>query len=81
MEELSSTPAKNITEETTTESFDNTFDKKGQNAATEALKEKVTNQTSQMQNDEKEEADQRAKKIHQSSILGQGKTFYNCKSN
>ena len=62
MEQLNSTPAKNITEETTAESFYNAFDKEDQNAATEALKEKVTNQTSEMQNGEKEEVDQRAKK-------------------
>ena len=36
--------------------------KKDQNAATEALKEIVTNQTSEMQNGEKEEVGQRAKK-------------------
>ena len=42
IEELNSTPAKNITEETIAESFYNAFDKKDQNAATEALKEKVT---------------------------------------
>ena len=48
MEELNSTPAKDITEETTAESFYNTFDKKDKNAATEVLKEKVTNQTSEM---------------------------------
>ena len=41
--ELNSTQAKNITEETTAESFYNAFDKKGQNGATEALKEKATN--------------------------------------
>ena len=62
MEQLNSTPAKNITEETTAESFYNAFDKEDQNAATEALKEKVTNQTSEMQNGEKEEVNQRAKK-------------------
>ena len=39
------------------------FDKKDQNAATEKLKEKVTNQTSEIQNGEKEEVDQRAKKL------------------
>ena len=38
MEELKSTPAKDITEETTAESFYNTFDKKDQNAATETFK-------------------------------------------
>ena len=43
MEELNSNPAKDITEETTTESFW----WKDQNAATEALKEKVTNQISE----------------------------------
>ena len=57
MEELNSTPATNITEETTAESFYNTFDKKDQNAATEALK-KVTNQASEKKNGEKEEVDQ-----------------------
>ena len=61
-EGLNSTPATNITEETTAESFYNTFDKKDQNAATEVLKEKVINQASGMQNGEKEEVDQRAKK-------------------
>ena len=40
MEELKSTPAKDITEETTAESFYNTFDKKDHNSATEALKRK-----------------------------------------
>ena len=63
IEELNSTPAKNITEETIAESFYNAFDKKDQNAATEALKEKVTNQTSEMQNGEKEKVDQRVKKL------------------
>ena len=61
-EGLNSTPATNIPEETTAESFYNTFDKKDQNAATEVLKEKVINQASEMQNGEKEEVDQRAKK-------------------
>ena len=42
MKKLNSNPAKHITEETTTERFYNSFDKKDQNAATEALKEKVT---------------------------------------
>ena len=40
----------------------NTFDKKDQNAGTGALKEKVTSQTSEMHNGEREEVDQRAKK-------------------
>ena len=62
MEELNSTPAKDITEETTAESFYNTFDKKDKNAATEVLKEKATNQTSEMQTCEKEEVDQRPSK-------------------
>ena len=38
MEELKSTPAKDITEKTTAESFYNAFDKKDQNAATETFK-------------------------------------------
>ena len=46
----------------------NTFDKKDQCAVTYALKEKVTNQTSEMQSGEKEEVDQRAKKIEGNSI-------------
>ena len=40
--ELNSTPPKNITEETTAESFYNSFDKKYQNAATEALNQTLT---------------------------------------
>ena len=40
IEESNSTPAKNITEEITAESFCNTVDKKDQNATTEALKKK-----------------------------------------
>ena len=62
IKELNSFPTKNITEETTTESFYNAFDKKDQNVATETLKEKVINQSSEMQNGEKEAVDQRAKK-------------------
>ena len=62
IKELNSFPTKNITEETTAESFYNTFDKKDQNVATETLKEKITNQSSEMQNGEKEEVGQRAKK-------------------
>ena len=63
MEELNSTPAKEITEETTAESFSNTFDKKNHNGASEALKEKVTSQVSKIQIGVKEEVDQRAKKL------------------
>ena len=44
------------------------FDKKDQNAATENLKEKVTNQTSEIQNGEKEEVDQRAKKLKETAF-------------
>ena len=69
MEELNSTPATNITEETTAESFCNTFDKKDQNSATEALKEKVINQASEMQNGGKEEVDQRAKKSKETVFI------------
>ena len=65
---LNSTPAKGITEEITVESFYKSFDKKDQNVSTEALKKKVTNQTSEAQNDRKEEVDQNAKKIEGSSI-------------
>ena len=45
MEELNSAPAIDVTEETTADSFSNTFDKKEKknNAATKALKGKVTN--------------------------------------
>ena len=68
MEELNSTPSKDVTEETAAESFYNTFDKKYQNATTEAVKEKGTNQISEMQNGEKEEVDPRAKKIEENSI-------------
>ena len=57
-----STPAENITEESTAENFYNTFDKKDQNAATDVLSKKVTNKTSEMQNGEEEKVDQRAKK-------------------
>ena len=57
IKEQNSAPTKNVTEETTTKSFYNTFDKTDQNAANETLKEIVTNQTSEMQNGEKEEAD------------------------
>ena len=57
-----STPAENITEESTAENFYNTFDKKDQNAATEVLSKKVTNKTSEMQNGGEEKVDQRAKK-------------------
>ena len=46
MEELNSAAAKNITEETTAESFYNTFNEKDQNAATEALKEKIKSEFS-----------------------------------
>ena len=60
--ETFSTPAENITEESTAENFYNTFDKKDQNAATEVLSKKVTNKTSEMQNGEEEKVDQRAKK-------------------
>ena len=49
--------------------FNNTFDKKDQNAATEALKEKVTNQTSEMQNGDKEEVDQRSKKSKETVFI------------
>ena len=63
IKEPNSTSTKNITEETTAESFYNRFDKKDQNAASETLTEKVTNQTSEIQNGEKEEVDQRAKKL------------------
>ena len=42
--------------------------KKDQNAATENLKEKVTNQTSEIQNGEKEEVDQRAKKLKETAF-------------
>ena len=49
--------------------FNNTFDKKDQNATTEALKEKVTNQTSEMQNGDKEEVDQRAKKSKETVFI------------
>ena len=45
------------------------FDKKDQNAATEKLKEKVTNQTSEIQNGEKEEVDQRAKKLKETVFI------------
>ena len=69
MEELNSTPAKDITEEITAESFYNAFDKKDQNAATETLKEKVTNQTSEMRNGEKEEVDQTAKKSKETVFM------------
>ena len=69
VEEVNSTPAKDITEETTAESFYNTFDKKDQNAATEALKEKVANQISETQNGEKEEVDQRAKKLKETVFI------------
>ena len=69
MEELNSTPAKDITEETIAESFFKTFDKKDKNAATEALKEKVTNQTSEMENGEKEEVNQRAKKSKETVFI------------
>ena len=69
IKELNSTPTKNITEETTAESFYNTFDKKDQNAATETLKEKVANQTSEIQNGEKEEVDQRAKKSKETVLI------------
>ena len=67
MEELNSTPAKDITEETTAESS-YMFDKKDQNAATAALKENVTNQISEMQNGEKEEVDQREKKSKETDL-------------
>ena len=56
------------TSKATAGSFYNTFDKKDQNTATEALKEKVTNQTSEMQDGEKEEFDQTTKKIERNSI-------------
>ena len=69
IEELNSTPAKNITEETIAESFYNVFDKKDQNATTETLKENVRNQTSEMQNGEKEEVDQRAKKSKETVFM------------
>ena len=69
MEELNYTLAKEITEQKTPESFYNTFDKKDQNAATEALKEKVTNQISEMQNVEKEEVDQRVKKSKEAVFI------------
>ena len=69
IKELNSTPTKNITEETTAESFYNTFDKKDQNAATETLKEKVANQTSEIQNGEKEEVDQRAKESKETVLM------------
>ena len=69
IKELNSTPTKNITEETTAESFYNTFDKKDQNAATETLKEKVANQTSEIQNGEKEEVDQRAKESKETVLI------------
>ena len=69
MEELNTTPAKDITEEITAESFYNAFDKKDQNAATETLKEKVTNQTSEMQKGEKEEVDQTAKKLKETVFM------------
>ena len=42
--------------------------KKDQNAATENLKEKITNQTSEKQNGEKEEVDQRAKKLKETAF-------------
>ena len=45
------------------------FDKKDQNAATETLKEKFTSQTSEMQNDEKEEVDQRAKESKETVFI------------
>ena len=45
------------------------FDKKDQNAATENLKEKVTNQSSEIQNGEKEEVDQRAKKLKETTFI------------
>ena len=45
------------------------FDKKDQNAATENLKEKVTNQSSEIQNGEKEEVDQRAKKLKETVFI------------
>ena len=56
------------TSKATAGSLYNTFDKKDQNIATEALKEKVTNQTSEMQDGEKEEFDQTTKKIERNSI-------------
>ena len=68
-EELNSTPAKNITEETIVESFYNAFDKKDQNAATETLRENVRNQTSEMQNGEKEEVDQRTRKSKETLFI------------
>ena len=61
IKELNSTSTKNITKETTAESFYKTFDKKDQNAATETFKEKVTNQTSEIQNGEKKEVNQKSK--------------------
>ena len=69
IKEPNSTSTKNITKDTTAESFYNRFDKKDQNAATETLKEKVTNQTSEMQNGGKEEADQRAKKLKETVFI------------
>ena len=63
-----STPAENITQESTAENFYNTFDKKDQNATTEVLFKKVTNKTSEMQNGEEEKVDQGAKKIKGHSI-------------
>ena len=57
IEMLNSAPAKDVTEETIGKSFYNKFDKKDQDAATTALKEKVKNQTSENQNREKEEVD------------------------
>ena len=69
MEELNLTPARDINEETTAESFHNTFNKKDQNAATETLKEKDSNDISEMQNGEKEEVDQRAKKSKETVFI------------
>ena len=68
IEELNSTRAKNITEETIAESFYNAFDKKDQNAATETLKENDRNQTSETQNGEKE-VDERTKKSKETVFI------------
>ena len=69
MENLNSNPPKDITEETTAESVYNTFEKKDQNAATETSKEKVTNQTSEIQNGKKDEGHHRAKKSKETVFI------------
>ena len=70
-------PAKDVTEETTDKNFYNKFDKKDQNAATTALKEKVKNQTSENQNREKEEVDKRPKQLKETVFIVGDSTIKN----